>query len=149
MCDLYFSEGFVLIWRHGETIVAVGSQVIRDSDKYRLEGGEFGYTLLVSLADEGDAGNYSCQISSFNPSILNHSVSIRSKFQVKPPIMVVRDCVLLALFIKFHNLAQLLCHFCPCRIRADNGTTKLKSTKPNIWSPWSPCISFRKWSAMP
>ena len=74
-----FAEGFVLIWRHGETIVAVGSQVIRDQEKYRLEGGEFGYTLLVSLADEGDAGNYSCQISSFNPSILNHSVSIRSK----------------------------------------------------------------------
>ena len=73
------AEGFVLIWRHGETIVAVGSQVIRDQEKYRLEGGEFGYTLLVSLADEGDAGNYSCQISSFNPSILNHSVAIRSK----------------------------------------------------------------------
>ena len=73
------AEGFVLIWRHGETIVAVGSQVIRDQEKYRLEGGEFGYTLLVSLADEGDAGNYSCQISSFTPSILNHSVSIRSK----------------------------------------------------------------------
>ena len=46
---------------------------------YLFQGGEFGYTLLVSLADEGDAGNYSCQISSFNPSYLNHSVAIRSK----------------------------------------------------------------------
>ena len=48
-----------------------------------FKGGEFGYTLLVSLADEGDAGNYSCQISSFNPSYLNHSVAIRSKSTCK------------------------------------------------------------------
>jgi hypothetical protein len=80
MSSLSLSEGFVLIWRHGNRILAVGKQIITDRQKYRLDANELGNTLVVSLAEEQDAGNYSCQISSYNPSFLNHSITIRSKF---------------------------------------------------------------------
>ncbi len=73
----------MLIWRHGQQIVAVGKDVTTDPSKYRLEKSEFGRTLVVALAEEEDAGNYSCQISTYNPSFLNHSVTIRSKLNLK------------------------------------------------------------------
>ena len=57
--------------------------------------------------------------------------------------MVVRDFILLTLFLKFLYLAQLLCHVCPicsCLSRIWQTVvhpSKSKSTNP---SPWSLCM---------
>jgi len=38
-----------------------------------------GNTLVISLAEESDAGNYSCQVSTYVPIEVKHSVKIRGK----------------------------------------------------------------------
>ena len=38
-----------------------------------------GNTLVISLADENDAGDYICQVSTYKPTEIKHSVRIRGK----------------------------------------------------------------------
>ena len=38
-----------------------------------------GNTLVISLADENDAGDYICQVSTYKPTEIKHSVKIRGK----------------------------------------------------------------------
>ena len=50
-------------------------------------------------------------------------------------------------FVDYFTSSKMLCHFCPSRIgrSTDRGTTKLQSTNPSIWPPWSsPCIVAAK-----
>ena len=59
--------------------------------------------------------------------------------------MVVRDQVLLTLFLKLLNVSKLLCHFCPIltspsRIGQTVEQMKKKSTKPCLYPLWPPCI---------
>ena len=74
------SDGFVLLWKKGKDIVAVGSQLINKEDnRVKLEETENGNTLVISLAEPSDAGEYMCQISASRPLELRHSVQIRGK----------------------------------------------------------------------
>ena len=50
--------------------------------------------------------------------------------------MVVRDYVLLTLFLKFHNLGQQLWHFCPL------SNCPSKQNRAESGAPWSPCTVF-------
>lgn len=75
-----FSDGFVLLWKKGKDIVAVGSQLIDKADtRVKLEETTNGNTLVISLAEPSDAGEYSCQISAQSQVDLRHSVRIRGK----------------------------------------------------------------------
>ena len=44
-----------------------------------MEETENGNTLVISLAEPDDAGEYTCQISASRPTELRHSVQIRGK----------------------------------------------------------------------
>ena len=77
-----FSDGFVLLWKKSSAIVAVGEQLIDKSDtRVKLENNENGNgnTLVISLAEPKDAGEYTCQISAAKPTFLKHSVRVRGK----------------------------------------------------------------------
>lgn len=75
------SEGFVLIWKKSETIIALGKQLmVKDDPRVKLEESENGNTLVISLAEPTDAGDYLCQISAqHKPTELRHSVRVRGK----------------------------------------------------------------------
>ena len=77
----FFSDGFVLLWKKGKDLVALGSQLMKPDDiRVKLEESENGNTLVILLAETKDAGEYSCQISvSGEPPELRHSVRIRGK----------------------------------------------------------------------
>lgn len=78
-------EGFVLMWKKGKTMVAVGSQLIhKDDNRVQLEETENGNTLVISLAEPSDAGEYICQISAYKPTELRHSVRIRVAPVIQP-----------------------------------------------------------------
>jgi len=76
-----FSEGFVLIWKKSDTIIALGKQLmVKDDPRVKLEESENGNTLVISLAEPTDAGDYLCQISAqHKPTELRHSVRVRGK----------------------------------------------------------------------
>ena len=58
--------------------MAVGSQLIDKEDaRVKLEETENGNTLVISLAEPADAGEYSCQISASGLTEIRHSVRIR------------------------------------------------------------------------
>ena len=44
-----------------------------------LAKGTNGNTLVISLAEEEDAGEYVCQLSTYKPIEIKHSVKIRGK----------------------------------------------------------------------
>lgn len=78
-------EGFVLLWKKGEDIITVGNQVINKADaRLQLIQETNGNTLVISLAEEEDAGDYICQISTYKPTEIKHSVKIRVKPEVRP-----------------------------------------------------------------
>ncbi len=70
----------MLMWKKGDTFLTVGAQVIDRSGRLSLESGPNGNVLIVSLAEEEDAGNYTCQISTYQPSELRHQVRIRGEW---------------------------------------------------------------------
>ena len=78
-----FSEGFVLMWKKGKDMIALGDRMMGNRGAgFRLEKSENGNTLVISLAEPDDAGEYSCQISASRPMELRHSVSIRGKLLI-------------------------------------------------------------------
>ena len=76
----YFSEGFVLLWKKGDDFVAVGDRIVNPGDaRLQLVKETNGNTLVISLAEEEDAGDYVCQVSTYKPIEIKHSVKIRGK----------------------------------------------------------------------
>jgi len=79
-------DGFVLMWKKGKNLVALGSSLMKTNDnRVKLEEGENGNTLVILLADTKDAGEYSCQISisGGEPTEIRHSVRIRVAPQIR------------------------------------------------------------------
>lgn len=73
-------EGFVLLWKKGDDFVAVGDRIVNPSDaRLQLVKETNGNTLVISLAEEVDAGDYVCQVSTYKPIEIKHSVKIRGK----------------------------------------------------------------------
>lgn len=80
MLRFVFSDGFVVLWKKGKDIVAVGNQLFnKDDTRVKVEETDKGNTLVISLAEPSDAGEYKCQISAPKPTELRHSVRIRGK----------------------------------------------------------------------
>ncbi len=75
--SIRFAEGFVLLWKKGDDIITVNTQVIGKPDRFRLEPVKNGNNLVIALAEGQDAGNYTCQISTYKPTEIVHEVRIR------------------------------------------------------------------------
>ena len=93
--------GHVILWKKGVDIVAVGKQIINKNDlRVKLENETNGNTLVISLAEVEDAGEYTCQISSSKPTELKHHIKVRGKTTIKEfsykkkEIKVVISCVM-------------------------------------------------------
>ncbi len=72
----------MLLWKKGNEILTVGTQMVDRSGRISLESGPNGNVLIVALAEEADAGNYTCQISTYQPSELHHQVKIRGEYRI-------------------------------------------------------------------
>lgn len=81
-CFVNRLEGFVMLWKRGESIITVGNQIV--DKEVRLEAGDNGNNLVIGPASPQDEQQYTCQISSYKPSEIVHSVKVR----VKPIIAV-------------------------------------------------------------
>jgi len=75
-------EGFVMLWKRNMDIVTVGHQIV--DKNVRLDETKNGNSLVIGPASPADEADYTCQISSYKPSEIVHSVKIR----VKPVIMI-------------------------------------------------------------
>ena len=85
-----FAEGFVIMWKKGEDIITVNKQVVVPSFKKRfsLNEVENGNELVISLAEEQDAADWTCQVSSFKTLELKHNVQIRGKTMLPFAVLV-------------------------------------------------------------
>merc|ERR1712038_1636492 len=84
-CIVNRLEGFVLLWKKGEDFVAVGDRIVNPTDpRLQLIKETNGNTLVISLAEEEDAGEYVCQVSTYKPIEIKRSVQIRVKPEVHP-----------------------------------------------------------------
>ena len=73
--NFIFSDGFVIIWKKGDNFLAVADRIVDPSDpRLKLVKETNGNTLEISLAEEEDAGDYFCQVSTYNPIQIKHSV---------------------------------------------------------------------------
>jgi len=82
-------EGYVLLWKFGETILSVGGRVIDSSRERRLllEEETNGNFLVINKAVSSDGGDYMCQISAYRPKDIKHSVIVRTR----PRVQVIGD----------------------------------------------------------
>jgi len=69
-------EGFVMLWKKGNDIITVASQII--DKRVRLDEVANGNYLIIGQSTPEDSGEYSCQISAYNPTELTHTVRIRT-----------------------------------------------------------------------
>jgi len=69
-------EGFVMLWKKNGVIITVASQII--DKRVQLEEEANGNYLMVPGASPLDTGDYTCQISSYKPTELTHTVRIRN-----------------------------------------------------------------------
>lgn len=86
-------EGYVLLWKYGDTILSVGGRVIETSRERRmlLEEETNGNFLVIKEAESSDGGDYMCQISAYRPKDIVHSVMVRTrpKVQVEKKVVTV------------------------------------------------------------
>jgi len=82
-------EGYVLLWKHGDTILSVGDRVIEKGRRLTLEKETNGNYLTIHDAKGTDGGDYMCQISAYRPKDIVHSVIVRTR----PSVYVDRDVV--------------------------------------------------------
>ena len=76
----FITDDLILIWKKGNTILALGDSLMNKKDsRVKLEAGEHGNTLVISLAEPADAGEYTCQLSASKPKELTHKVDIRGE----------------------------------------------------------------------
>lgn len=83
-------EGFVMLWKRGNDIITVASQII--DKRVRLEEQVNGNHLVIAQSGPEDAGAYTCQISAYSPTELTHTVRIRTE----PVITLVPEETLVA-----------------------------------------------------
>jgi len=77
-------EGFVLLWKRGETILSVGKQVIDPQEtRARIVAEKEGNWLVINAAKLKDQGVYTCHISAVHLQDISHSVIIRTRPIIK------------------------------------------------------------------
>ena len=76
-CFVNRLEGFVMLWKRGERSITGGNQIV--DKEVRLEAGDNGNHLVIGPASPQDEQQYTCQISSYKPSEIVHSVKVRGE----------------------------------------------------------------------
>ena len=87
------SENFVIMWKKVDEsnsgnppqFLAIGESIMnKDKKRFSVEiskvGSNKGSTLVIDLADEGDAGQYVCELGSTDKRELKHTVKVRGEF---------------------------------------------------------------------
>jgi len=69
----------MLAWKRGIAILTVGQVKVSPDPRVRLVNGN---TLQIRDAVPSDAGDYICQIASFEPQEITHHVEILSKNKI-------------------------------------------------------------------
>ena len=67
--------------------LAIGESIMnKDKKRFSVEiskvGANKGSTLVIGLADEGDAGQYVCELGSTDKRELKHTVKVRGEFEI-------------------------------------------------------------------
>ena len=77
---MFFIENLLIIWKRGRRIITLGEKPYEDDDsRVEVEKTEHGFTLVIRLSEEKDAGEYVCQVSASKPVELKHEVKIIGK----------------------------------------------------------------------
>jgi len=73
-------EGFVLLWRKNNRIIAVGHQILDKSDpRVTVEDKENGNNLVIANAKHTDEAEYICSVSTYRKTEISHNVQVRVK----------------------------------------------------------------------
>ena len=65
---------FVVVWKHGPDVLTAGKMMVSPDPRYSLSSG---YNLKINNIRPGDAGTYSCSISTYgDPVSLTHTLEI-------------------------------------------------------------------------
>ena len=80
-CQVDKLENFIIIWKKGSKILALGERPTDPADtRIRVEPLENGNRLVISLADyEVDDGEFTCQLSALKVIELTHTVRVRGE----------------------------------------------------------------------
>jgi len=77
-CTVDKLDNFVIIWKKGSEILAVGDKPFDGGDaRLKIESTSNGNRLVISLADFSDQGEYTCQLSALKTIELQHTVRVR------------------------------------------------------------------------
>lgn len=78
----------MLAWKRGIAILTVGQVKVSPDPRVRLVNGN---TLQIRDAVPSDAGDYICQIASFEPQEITHHVKILSKTKIHVALILFVD----------------------------------------------------------
>jgi len=71
-------EGFVLLWRKNNRIIAVGQQILdKSGPRVMLEHKENGNNLVITNAEHTDEAEYICSVSTYKKTEIRHNVQVR------------------------------------------------------------------------
>jgi len=83
-CAVDKLENFVIIWKKGSGILAVGDKPFDGKDtRIKIESSTNGNRLVISLADFSDEGEYTCQLSAMKTIELKHTVRVRVQPEIE------------------------------------------------------------------
>jgi hypothetical protein len=68
-----FKDNFMVAWKRGIAVLSAGTMKVSPDPRIRLTNG---YTLEIRDAVPQDAGDYICQIATFEPMEITHTVEI-------------------------------------------------------------------------
>jgi len=82
-CQVDRLQGFVLIWKASnatsgpadENVLAVSSTIA--NKRFKLEHNRNGNKLVISQVSPADEGEYTCQISAYDPKFIKHKLTVR------------------------------------------------------------------------
>lgn len=70
------------MWKKGKKILSLGDNLMNKDPRYNLVKGQNGNTLVITLAESTDAGEYECELSSNSkPSTIRHNIAVRGKLK--------------------------------------------------------------------
>ena len=73
-CNPQHLGKFVVVWKHGPAVLTAGKMMVSPDPRYSLSAG---YNLRINNLRPGDAGTYSCSISTYgDPVSLTHTLEI-------------------------------------------------------------------------
>ena len=79
-CTVDKLENFVIIWKKGSEILAVGDKPFDGKDvRIKIDNKINGNILVISLAESWDGGEYTCQVSALDTLELKHTVTVRGR----------------------------------------------------------------------